>query len=94
MLLRHMEAGALRASQTPPMLAHTLELSNIASVAAENGNTSQHSGRGLFEVICDDSGPISVISEPAAGTLLASTMPEAVEPTTASRFFPTCTRRS
>ena len=49
---------------------------------------------GLLDVISDDSGPISVISESAAGSLLASTMPEAVEPTTASRILPTCTRRS
>ena len=53
-----------------------------------------HGGRGLLDGITDDSGPISVISESAAGTWLTSTMPEAVEPTTASRIFPTCTRRS
>ena len=50
--------------------------------------------KGLLDVISDDSGPICVTSESAAGALLASTMPEAVEPTTASRIFPTCTRRS
>ena len=50
--------------------------------------------KGLLDVISDDSGPISVISESAAGTWLTSTMPEAVEPTTASKIFPTCTRRS
>ena len=81
-------------ARCPPRNPDAHELSNIASVAAENGNTSQHSGRGLFEVICGDSGHISVISESAAGTWLTSTMPEAVEPTTASRILPTCTRRS